>query len=361
MAGARVTRSRWGRLVERRARDLLGSVRGAPAVVLDVPGGYPAPREALPDAVVVGAGGRGVVRGGTESLPLRAASSAAVVDTTRPETPADHERRVAELVRVCRPGGTIALVACGGRVASRSVGGVRSWASLSGLLARAGCDVVRVVPFDLLGTFSPWRTGLGVRAERVLGELEDHLRVPEVRRAVRFLERRLVAALPVEQAGSVFVVARRRGGAPEPAHAPGAPESASAVVASRAFGDALLRLARDDAVVRFAAFLDAEIFSPAAVSFDLVRHLAAAAADPVRGETARRALLARRRWWSPRSDVQRLLGAASFRLAHRTMAVLRELPGASVDGVRLPETLEYELLTLFNRRLEPSGEAGEPP
>jgi SAM-dependent methyltransferase len=284
-------------------------------------------------------------------LPFRDGAFAAVVDTQRAEAAWDDEQRLAELVRVCRPGGTIALVACPGGVDV----GLRTWDGVRGRLMAAGCEVARAVPFDPLGVSSPWRRRLGPRTERVLAELEQHLAFPEVRRAVRLLERRIVEALPLEEAGAIAVLARRRtaadrtvGPAPLPALA--------AVLASRAFGDAVLRLLRDDAVVRFAAFLDAEVLSPLGVPFDLPGYVAALGADAERAREAVAALLPHRRWWSTSFDVQRLLAAASHRLARRAIEALRGLPGATHEGVSLPATFEYDLIATLNRALERGAE-----
>jgi hypothetical protein len=287
-------------------------------------------------------------------LPFRDGAFASVIDTARPEAAWDDAQRLAELVRVCRPGGTLALVACPGVDV-----GLRTWAGVRSRLVGLGCEVVRAVPFDVLGVSAPWRRRLGGRVERVMAELEAHLAFPEVRRAVRLLERRIVAALGLEEAGAIAVLARRRTAAdrtvapvPEPALA--------AVVASRAFGDAVLRRLQDDAVVRFAAFLDAEVLSPLEVPFDLPAWVATLGADRERARAAVAALLPHRRWWSASFDVQRLLAATSHRLAERVIDALRGHPGATHEGVSLPATFEYDLIATLNRALEPPAAAGGP-
>jgi hypothetical protein len=236
---------------------------------------------------------------------------------------------------------------------------VRTWSSVREKLVAAGCEVVRAVPFDVLGVSSPWGRRLGARADRVIAELEAHLAFPEVRCAVRLLERRIVAALPVEEVGAIAVLARRRSAADRTVAAAPVPTLA-AVLASRAFGDAVLRLLRDDAVVRFAAFLDAEVLSPLGVPFDLPAWIATLGTDAARARAAVAALLPFRRWWSPSFDVQRLLAATSHRLAQRAIDALGALPGATHEGVSLPATLEYDLIATLNRALEPPPGAGGP-
>jgi hypothetical protein len=285
------------------------------------------------------------VRAEPGSLPFAAGTFAGVIDTSRPEEPGDHGRRLAELLRVCRPGGTVATIACGGAAGG---GRIRAWPAVRSRLVGDGHAIVRAVPFDLLGARSPWWERLGGREDAVLAELESHLRFRAVRRAVRFLERRLVAALRAEEAASVAVVVRRG----PPAAGGDAPAAGVRdVLASRSFARGVLRLLRDDAVVRFAAFLDTALLSPAGVPFHLARWVAERAADPELAREAWEGLLPRRIWWSTRRDTQRLLAAAGHRLAHRAIAALATLPGARADGVSIPETLEYDLVALFNREL----------
>jgi hypothetical protein len=321
-----VTRSRWGRLADRRAAELLAVGAAEPALVVGAPDGFPV------------RGARAAVDGAPP-----AAVFAAVIDTVRPEGAFDDDARLGHLVRACRPGGTLALVACAGGTTESA----RSLVGFAPRLAALGCDVVRAVPFDLLGLFSPWRARLGTRLETVLAELETYLASPAVRAAVRFLERHVVAALPPSEAGSVAVLARRRAAGEAPAPPPPVPDL-EATLASRALAEGALHHLRDDAVVRFAAFLDAEVLAPAGVGFDLVDFIARASAEPGRGRAAVRP---DEPWWTPSLDVQRLLTAASHRLAHRAIARLGARSDAIHDGVGLPDTLEYELIAAFNRVL----------
>jgi hypothetical protein len=321
-----VTRSRWGRLADRRAAELLAAGAAEPALVVGAPDGFPV------------RGARDVADGAPPAAPF-----AAVIDTARPEGAFDDDARLGDLVRACRPGGTLALVACAGGTTE----GARSLVGLVPRLAALGCDVVQVVPFDVLGLFSPWRARLGMRRAPALAELETHLASCAVRAAVRFLERHVVAALPPSEAGSVAVLARRRGVGASPAPPPPSPDL-EAMLASRVLADGALHHLRDDAVVRFLAFLDAEVLAPAGVGFDLVDFVARVSAEPGRGRAAVRP---DEPWWTPSLDVQRLLTAASHRLAHRAIVGLGARADAIRDGVRLPDTLEYELIAAFNRGL----------
>jgi hypothetical protein len=225
---------------------------------------------------------------------------------------------------------------------------MRAWPALRSRVLQDGLEIVRAVPFDLLGTRSPWWARLGTRAEAVVAELESHLRCRQVRRAARFLERHLVAALPPEEVGAVGVVIRRA--APSPC-ADSAARDAQDVLASWRFRRSVLRLLADDAVVRFAAFLDTAVLSPAGMPVHLARWVAEVASDPRLERDARQRLLPRRVWWSTRRDAQRLLAAAGHRLAQQTIAALERCPGAPAAGVSIPATLEYELVALFNREL----------
>jgi SAM-dependent methyltransferase len=347
--------SRWGRLVERRAAALLGTASAEPALVVEAAGGFPVARRT--GAVTVSTRGRarpGATIAAAAALPFASGSFAAVVDATRPEAGGGDAQPLAELVRVCRPGGTVALVARGGPVPA----GGRTWATVRARLVDWGCEIERVVPFDALGPFSPWRCALGTEARRVLSELEDHLRSREVRRAARLLERRIVAALPPEQGGWVFVRARRHG----PGRAAGPARgmrSIAGVARSRSFAAAVLRLMRDDAVVRFAAFLDAELLSTGSIPVDLAAYVRRVSLEPQLGRAAAAALLPRRRWWSASFDVQRFLAARGHRMARATIEVLRGHPDGANGGVDLADTLEYDLLALVNRQLERLAEAGE--
>ncbi len=236
--------SRWARLADRRAAELLASAAGDGAVIAEVDGGFPCR-----------------VRTRTTDTP-----APCVVDTARPEEPGDHAARVDALLDACAPGGTIALVACGGTAAGDGPLAPRTLAAVRAQLSARGYTVARLVPFDVLGPSSPWRLGLGHRADAVLAELDAHLASPSVRVAARLGERHVVAALAPSQAARVLVVAHSDGGGgPEPAA--GDPQ---AVLHDAAFAAAALRLVHDDAVVRFLAFLDAELLSLPAVGVDLL-------------------------------------------------------------------------------------------
>jgi SAM-dependent methyltransferase len=327
------------RLVDERAEALLTEAAAPPALIVARPSGFPC---RIAGAVVVSDHGAGPVsvRSGAEQLPFPSGTFAAVVDTTRPEDPADHLPFLRELARVCRPGGTVAAIACAGLAVTA---GPRTLAILEDCLDAVGCDVRRRVPFDVLGTFSPWRLGLGERRERVLAELEGHLAHPAVCAAVHLLEATVVAVLPPDRAGRVAVVARRRapGAAPPRPAAPEPPPRAALVrpdVAAEA-----LRLMQDDAVVRFAAFLDAELLSRADVGFDLLGYLE----EIGRAESGE---LRPRLWRWPGLEAYRYLGALSHRLARAAVA---GLSGGAGPDAGLPATLEYDLVAMFNALVEP--------
>ena len=336
-------KTRWGRLMEQRAAELLSTDPEPPTLVVAVSGGYRVRAEVLRSAIVLATPGAGVhaaVGGDVRALPFATGTFATVIDTSRPEEPGDHEARFAELLRVCRPGGTVATIASGGAASGAEF---RSWAELRARAAGQGPEIVEAVPFDAFGMRSAW-----VLRDDVAAELESHLRFPAVRRAVRFLDRHLVAALPPADAGSVALRLRKTLWA-------GRAESSTSrvreLVASRPFARRVLELLSDDSVARFAAFLDTAILSPAGVPMHLGRWLANVAADPELAADARAGLLPRRLWWTSRRDVQRVLAAAGHRLAHEIIAVLAETPGARTENVSIPHTLEYDLVALFNREL----------
>jgi hypothetical protein len=186
------------------------------------------------------------------------------------------------------------------------------------------------------------------RQDGVLDELESHLRFPAVRRAARFLDRHLVAALPLEETGSVALRLRKTlwAGRADPTTS-----RVRDLLANRQFARRVLQLLRKDSVVRFAAFLDTAVLSPAGVPMHVGRWLAEVAEDPELAEDAWAGLLPRRLWWTSRRDVQRVLAAAGHRMAHQIISVLADHPGASVGGVSIPATLEYDFVALFHREL----------
>jgi hypothetical protein len=304
------------------------------------------------------------VRAVPSEIPFSSETFASVIDTTRPESPADHEELLGELVRVCRPGGTVALIACGGSVAAASGGmAPRSFESVEEWLRRAGCDIERVVTFDVFAPLSPWRLVLGERRSQVLGELEEHLRFSRVRRAVRLLERHLVPALPPCEVGRVFVLARRRypGQPPKAIVGEQSRPSIRSVLDAGNFGAAVLRFLQDDAVVRFAAFLDAEVLSAARLPFNLTCYIDAVGSAPENAAVAARILLRRRRWRHAGLEVQAFISAAIYRMARRTIEVLQDAPDSVRDDVRLPDTLEYEFFEALNVQIERSLAAGSSP
>jgi len=352
--------SRWGQLADRRAAELLGSSQGARTLVVAATGGFPYQGSQRRGSTVLSPltmSRQGAVRAVPDDIPFSTETFTSVIDTTRPEQPADHGQLLHELVRVCHPGGTIAVIACGGSTAGSS-GGVapRSFVSVEECLRHAGCDIERVVTFDVFAPLSPWRLMLGERRSAVLGELEEHLRFPRVRRAVRLLERHLVPALPPCDVGRVFVVARRRhpGQPPGPVVLEHSRPSIRSVLDAGYFGAAVLRFLQDDAVVRLAAFVDAEVLSAARLPFNLARYIDAVGSGPDNAAVAARALLRRRRWRHAGLEVQAYLSAATYRMAKRTIDVLQDAPDSVRDAVRLPDTLEYELFEALNAQIERS-------
>lgn len=334
--------SRWARLADWRAAELLAAAsRGGPALVVVSPGGFPPPAAGGPRLAV------------TPEALARAPAVEAVLDTTRPEGPGDPAPRVAAMVRACRAGGTIAAIACGGAPGAGGSSAPLGLARLGALLEDAGCRIVELVPFDLLGPLSPWRLGLGPRAGRVLEELDEHLRHRSVRRAVRLLEREVVATLPPERVGRVLVRAERapagEGGVPRPRLAPRMvdPAPLSARLAAPALARRVLKLMQEDAVVRFAAFVDAELLSAQATGFDLARYLGAASLEAESAGPARARAERRGRCWYPGLDARRFVEAAAFRLVRRTVETLGAAGGAGVA-----DTLTYHLLETINAELD---------
>jgi hypothetical protein len=359
-------------LADARASALLGSALRTPALVVTAADAFPAP---CPDAghppTVVDATTLGTIGGtpATDFLPFPAEAFASVVDTAYPEVPGDYARHLNELVRVCRPGGEIACVAYGGTAPSPPEDGFRirlhgrAHAWVRATLEAADCEIVREVPFDVLGPLSPWRLALGARAESVLAELEEHLQHRSVRRAVRLVERGLVATLDPSEAARVVLVARRRDPCAARTAADGRTSRRVAPgerVRDPTFTRAAVRLLHDDAVLRWLAFLDVEILSPLRVPFDLPRWVAAMAAEDANQRTAAVDLLGRRRWWYPGLEERRVLEAASYRLAQATLAALTDLDAAGSPGAGFIATLEYDLVAAFNARLGRTA-AGEAP
>ena len=350
--------SRWGQLADRRAAELLASSKGAATLVLAAAGGFPCPVSDCRKTTVLlvpGAGRQCAVRAVPGEIPFVSETFTSVIDTTRPEPPADHEGRLRELVRVCRPGGTVAVIACGGTaVGASGAAAPRSFVEVEEWFWRAGCEIEREVTFDLFAPLSPWRLMLVHRRAQVLEELEEHLHFPRVRRAVRLLERHLVAMLPPSEGGRVFVLARRRhsGRPPKPIVREQSSLSVRSVLDTSYFGAGVLRFLQDDAVVRFAAFLDQEVLSAARLPFNLACYIDSAGNKPESAAVAARTLLRRRQWRYPGSEVQAFLAASAYRMARQTIAVLQDAPDCVCDAVRLPETLEYELFEAFNREIE---------
>jgi hypothetical protein len=154
--------------------------------------------------------------------------------------------------------------------------------------------------------------------------LDAHLDAPGVRSPGRLVETLVRARRTPEQAGRVLVVGRRAGACPP------APSR-------RAFDVAIRPLLHDDAVVRWLAFVDAELLAPSGADVDLigwVRSTASPEVEPL--------LRSRGRWWHHDLEVQRLGEAAAHRLAQRTIAAL--------EG-DVPATLEYELVSAFNEAI----------
>jgi hypothetical protein len=111
----------------------------------------------------------------------------------------------------------------------------------------------------------------------------------------------------------------------------------------------LLALLQHDAVVRFAAFVDAEVVGRLDLPFSLVRWLADASLRPGAGDAAvPRALRANRSWY-PGVDAYRLVQAASHRIATRTAALLGKV---SVESAAVAPTLEYALVEVVNAMLD---------
>ncbi len=294
--------SRHARLADRRAATLLGALRTPAARVLAAPDGF---RVAAAEV---------------------ASPCAVVIDPSRPEEPGDHDARLARMIADCAPDGTVALVACGGETTATRPLAPRGWARARATLIDAGF-AVSLTPFDVLGSASPWRVALGGRRDRVLAELDAHLTAPSVRAAARIVETHLVAALAPEQTGRVLVVGHR--GAPPPAAPP-----------SRAAFDAAMRpLLHDDAVVRWLAFVDAELLTDRAARGDVVAWMRSLAPEP----SVAALLRARGRWWHEELEVQRLGEAAAHRLARCAVEALAAAP----EGA-LATTLEYDLVAGFN-------------
>jgi hypothetical protein len=312
--------SRWARLIDGRAGRLLAAEAVEPALVLAPPGGFPC---LLP------------VSGTTDAAP------ATIVDTTRPEEPGDHRAMVEQLAQLAGDTATVVLVACGGSPAAGVGPAPRSLTVVEAALAGAGFDLVKRVPFDVLGPLSPWRLGLGARRDAVFAELEEHLTSPAVRRAARLVERHVVAVLPPQSVGRVLVVARR---APVPAPVAVDPNAA---LAAPAFADAFLPLLHDDAVVRWLAFVDAEWLSADAVGFDLIGFLRDLTAPADRRAEVAVLLRRQRRWWQPRLEEARLAEAASHRLAQATIAAVDAALGDGIAG-----TLLYPLVGAFNAEID---------
>jgi hypothetical protein len=327
--------SRLDRLAGRRAATLLAERLAAPALVVVAADGFSVPRAG---ATTVGPPGSGaaVEPGADGGLPFPAGEFAAVVDASRPGSagaPAP-----AELARVCRAGGVVAAVAAGGTAT-----GGRSVGDLTAALAAAGCALEETVAFDLLGPGSPWRPALGERAAEVLAELEALLRFRSVRRAVRLLEAEVVAALPPAETGSALVVARRGGSG----RAARPPVDLAARLAAPALAARLLRLVQEDAVVRLAALVDAEVVSARGLGFDLARYLSAASLGPGASARARSAARRRARVWYPGLDARRFVEAASYRIAAGAIAAL-----GPVDPEGLAPAMAYHVVETTSAALD---------
>jgi hypothetical protein len=204
---------------------------------------------------------------------------------------------------------------------------------------------------------------LGERCGEVLGELEEHLRSRRVRTAVRLLERHFVAALAPCHAGRVFVVARRDQGGQRPAviiqedpH-----RDLGGLIEDDAFGGAALRFLQDDAVLRWAAFLDSEIISAVPLPFNLVAYVEEMASRTRNAAMAGKSLSRRRRWRYPGLEVQAVIAAATYRMTKRTIEALRDAPESVYSVVRLPDTLEYELFGALGTEITRPPVNGPPP
>jgi hypothetical protein len=307
---------RWARLAARRENELLRAVLAAPAAVLPA----------------AGPGLGAVASPGVISDPrdLPAGAFAAVVDRT-----AGDAARLAALVRACRTGGTVAVVARGGESPDAT--------TVTTLLEAAGCDLVRVVPYDLLGASSPWRGRLGPEAAALVAELDAQLASPAVRAAARLLEREVVAALPPAAAARALVVAHRRGTDQAAVREPSPPRGGPAFV-RRA-----LALMQDDAVVRFAAFLAAEVQPVLGLAGDFAAWLLDAASADGSGALASGRARAAGRSWYPGLDARRFVEAAAHRMAR---GVVGTLAAATPGDAALADTFEYPVLQVCNAGLD---------
>ncbi len=298
--------SHWARLVEARAEALLAARAAPPALVLGGPDGFPC---AVAGATVTAPPADG-------ALPFADAAFASVIDATRPESA--RPVAVAELGRVCRPEGAVVTVARGRELGARV-----------GALAAAGCVVDATTPFDLLS--SPWAAALDASVGE---ELDAHLEAPGVQAAVALLEAELVALLPPAAVGRVVVVGRRSA---TRAAAVLDPPSIRARLDDPTLRSTLLGFAQDDAVVRWAAFLDAELLSPAGVAFDLARYL-----EEIGGVAP--AELRPGLWRWPGFETYRFLQAVSHRMAARTAAALAADTALPPEWRGLPATLAYDFV-----------------
>lgn len=301
---------RWTRLVEARAAALFAARAESPALVLVGAGRSPC----------VGPGALVMAPPADGALPFAERSFAAVLDMRPPDEPCVP---VAELARVCRPEGAVLTVTSS-----------HTRAALADTLAGAGCVVDDTIPFDFLGSGSPWAARLGARAAGVLEELETHLAAGGVCAAATLLEAEVVAHLPPGATASAFVVGRRGAARPTPAR-----PSVRVRLDEPEFRAALLRLAQDDAVVRWAAFLDAEVLSPAGVMFDLARYL-----DEIGAVSP--AELRPGLWRWPGFETYRFLQAAGHRMAAGTAAALAD--AREPASPRLAATLAYDLVETLN-------------
>jgi hypothetical protein len=274
-----------------------------------------------------------------------------VLAATRPEEPDDQHRFVRGLGRACRTGGVVALVAGGDRpAAAPGMPGVRSVPAAEALLATNGSVVECVVPFDLLAPGAPLRRALGAEADRVLAELDGWCAHAGMRALLRFVERELVAALPWTWAGRALLLARRGGGPRVRAAVAADPATLGARLHRPAVAHRVLALVQDDAVVRFLAFVDAELLVPGGVRFDPVRYLLALAAVDGCTGAARARAAARGRTWFPGYDSRRLVEAVAHRMVERTVAAFGAHPGPEAD---VAASLTYPLLEACHAVLEP--------
>jgi hypothetical protein len=313
---------RWARLAARRGAELLRAAVAGPVAV-----------------VVPGRAGGALV---SDPSGLPAGAFDAVADATPPDGRDAVPARVAALVRACRPGGTVALIACGGDATAAA-----DVPTVTTLLDAAGADVVRVVAFDLLGPSSPWRRRLGDDSTAVVAELEAHLAFPAVRIAARLLEREVVAASSPSYAASAVVIGRRRDGEPAPEGA--APASLAARLAGPALARRALALAQDDAVVRFAAFLAAEVQPVLAAPFDVARWLLEVAGIDGNGDLAAGRARAAGRSWYPGLDARRFVEAAAHRMAR---GVVRALAAGAPEQALVADSFEYPVLETCNAALD---------